>query len=511
MPTKTDIVLTTPYHELFEAAIPRTTVSTCVGLSYLKSYLSSAGFSSRVLDPYGQKKGLEETMSLMGEWDTGIYGISATYSTYPRLDVMAGELKRHNPSAKVIVGGWSSFSYDELLATIPAIDYVVVGPGEISAPLLVKAILEGNLTSIPRIPGVAFRNSDKSVQLSSKPQTITDLDSLLLPDVSDTPPWRLTSNGKLTFNYYSSRGCVNHCKFCTIGLMHESYRTMSGQKVVDDWSRYLEKYPGLETVNLADDLFDIKRLQDILTRMQQRGMKLKLLFQSSAQNVCANEDLLRDPAIQDRIERLDMGIETFSGSRLRFFAKPSTPEMNWQAIETVTNNGIDSLAYLILDGDLKELEGTKQRYVHPYLWPKNIWMNGLVVFPHSRLSEQWYKEQVLPWQIAFHRMMKPFHNVRLQLKTLTGLYEPGLKRFQGSSNPEEKRKWDVFNKKQIAISSVINGLVVQHFEEALDVARAVNSGRISLQDKELEERVAAQETKFQTEIDRTWDFTRPTK
>jgi hypothetical protein len=495
---KLDILLTTPHYEEV-SAVPRTTRSTCVGLSYIKSYMNQVGIKSKIIDPYGLKKGFEDAMAMIKDHETPIYGISATFATQQKLAKMCQAIKSYNPRSNIIVGGWSAFNYAELMASNPEIDYFVVGPGELTTPRLVSALLSGDLNSIPNIPGIAAPR----IGFTGPARIVTNLDDLLTPDVSDTPPFQMSEYSHKLLNYYSSRGCLhNTCRFCSIGLMHESYRAMSPKKVAEDLARYFEIYPDINVISLADDLFDIRRFEGILPEMEKRGIRTKFLFQSSAQNVCANEALLKDPAVAERIERTDIGIETFSGTRLKFFAKPSTPEMNWRAIEIVTSSDVDSLAYTILDDSISELKRTRERYVHPSFWPKNVWMNSLCIFPHTKLDQAWYQEVRKPWQSAFHTVMRSFHQARKSMHDAARGFKPGLKKYAG--DPTQKELWEKFNKKQETIDQTLNSLVVEHFDAALEVAMAVHVGRLKPDSPEVNAVAEEYKQKFSKTLDSVW-------
>jgi hypothetical protein len=467
------MLLTTPQYE-HAGAMPRTIKSTLPGLSYIKAYLNGVGVKSTVIDPYGENLGLEDTLKRIKEYDTRLYGISATYLDYDGLFSLTREIKKHNPSGRIIVGGWASFSYADLLDTIRDIDIVVVGPGEQTVQELIPAILKG--TSIAQIKGIAFRVNDIPY-FTGRRQGIVRLDDLLLPDVSDTPPFKFKHS--TIFNYYSSRGCPNSCKFCTIGQMHESYNAMSARKVVDDLVKTLYKYPEVDLLSLSDDLFDIRRLPGIIEEMGRRGVPddLKLLFQSSAHNVNTNERILQDAAIRGRIDRLDMGIETFSDRTLRFFAKPATGRTNWNAVEIVTANNIQSMAYTIIDPTVQEIVDTRQYYVHPHFWPKNIWMNCLKVFPYTRLAKEKVKDTVKPWQVAFQEAMFVFHQFRPSLVELHTLYDKGIAglRENAEQDPVFRAKYEQFQKKDALMKQETNSVVQSHFDFALEVAMGLQN------------------------------------
>ena len=102
-----------------------------LGLAYIKAYLNQAGISSKVLNLFAQK--LRKYLDM----DTGvqsvcnerfrILGVSA--QDHDLFDVIefCNKVKQHRPDIKIMVGGYIGFSYEELLRSCPAIDYVVVG------------------------------------------------------------------------------------------------------------------------------------------------------------------------------------------------------------------------------------------------------------------------------------------------------------------------------------------------------------------------------------------------
>jgi len=478
-----DILITTPYfdQDISSDAVPRTVRSTLPGPSLLKSYLNAADISNEIIDPYGSRLDFDATMEYIQAYDTNIYGISATFITYSRLKTMCVAIKEHNPDAKIIVGGWGSFEYFDLLMGIHEIDYVVVGRGETITPRLVNAIKSKDDGLLRSTPGVAYRDHEGLPVFVNGIIEFPEPDDLLLPDISNTPPFRLYDSSNLIVNYYSSMGCYNRCTFCTIGLMHESYSVKSASRVASDLGAYAEMYPGLSKVVLSDDLFNMGRLPGIVSELEMRELALSFVFQTATRNVIAHEDLVMDPRLDGYIERIDFGLETFNGNRLRLFSKPTTPEENWHAVDILAERrrrtGKESLAYLILDDQVSDVKRHWRRYTDGKFWPMNFWMNSLVVFPQTKLAQMDYSRKRLAWQYAFHKLMKPFHDRRRKLVRTADFYADVLRRDDPRELDDFQRSmYYKFADRQERMWRFANSMVEQHFLETLDIADMVERG-----------------------------------
>ncbi len=344
-----------------------------LGLAYIKAYLNQADISSKVLNLFAQK--LQKYLDL----DTGvqdvcnrhfkILGVSAQDHDLFDVAEFCDKIKQQRSDIKIMVGGYIGFSYEELLGTCPAVDYVVVGEGEETVPELVKAILNGQDNGINEIKGVAYRTSN-GVSFTGTRARIKDINSLLPPDLSDTPPYKIGPGTR--HHIVASRGCFNKgCSFCSTEFMYPKYMVMSPKKVAEDIAIIYQQYPDLWWIAFDDDAFDLQRLPPIMDELAKRGMgHLVFQFETTALNIIKNRDILNVPEVKQRVTEIHLGLESFNGEQLEEYNKRVTPEENWEAVEICYGLGFDFNPYIIVDRTPQRLESAIPQLTHPIFWPR---------------------------------------------------------------------------------------------------------------------------------------------
>lgn len=159
---------------------------------------------------------------------------------------LCSDLKKAMPSVKIILGG-PEVSYDALsvMQTHSFVDYIIIGEGEISFPLLVNHIINGG--KIPE-KGVAYR-TDKDV---------TDSGFSDVVDFSQIPfPYAATSFEANKIVYYeSSRGCPYSCKYCLSGN-NARVRFKDTELVMKDLTFFDDN--GVSLVKFVDRTFNADR------------------------------------------------------------------------------------------------------------------------------------------------------------------------------------------------------------------------------------------------------------
>ena len=129
-------------------------------------------------------------------------------------------LKARYPALTIVWGGYFPTLYPEAVCRDAAVDYVVIGQGEQTAPDLLDALDRGEDGAT--LPGVAAWRDGALVRGSAQPNARGGA----WPD----PPYhRLpmetyaakTFLGKRTFNHQSSAGCPYVCNFCAVTNMFQ--------------------------------------------------------------------------------------------------------------------------------------------------------------------------------------------------------------------------------------------------------------------------------------------------
>ena len=112
------------------------------------------------------------------------------------------------------------------------IDYILIGEGEQSLPLLLDNLQQG--ITCPDIEGLACRHNN-GVRVIPRTRFIEDLDQLPLParDLLDLDAY--TIGGQRYTMLLTSRGCPQGCTYCSVAaLMGTRLRTRSIESVLDE-------------------------------------------------------------------------------------------------------------------------------------------------------------------------------------------------------------------------------------------------------------------------------------
>jgi Radical SAM superfamily/B12 binding domain len=217
---------------------------------------------------------------------------------------------------------FATLNYRRILDSYPAIDFVLLGEGEVSFTALAEAVLEGRDPAA--VPGLARRTADGTVDATA--QTTVDLDTLPWPDRDELPT--VLGEG-FAAAVYSTRGCLYRCTFCGTGAVSDllgrnRYRSRSVEGVVDEIERLRADF-GIEFVSISDDLFLSKhpgsqeRARVFADEILRRGLDISFM-------VDARVDALKDLGLLAHLRRAGLcrifvGLETGSYEQLVTYRK----------------------------------------------------------------------------------------------------------------------------------------------------------------------------------------------
>jgi anaerobic magnesium-protoporphyrin IX monomethyl ester cyclase len=229
-----------------------------LGLAWIAAVLRSAGYDPHILDcqvddrnPAKVAEELRPTLTLIG---------GTSHSRFAAF-VIAERIKQSYPSTTVVYGGpHASFTAEDTLTHIPAIDIVVHGEGEKPARELARWASDGGNPA--SIKGISYRLNGNIVSTGWAP-AITDLDSLPLParDLLPIPRYemKLEYLGLPALNLITARGCPIACSFCSASRMFgRSYAMRSPKLVVDEIEGLVQDY-GIKGLKIFDSTFTLNR------------------------------------------------------------------------------------------------------------------------------------------------------------------------------------------------------------------------------------------------------------
>jgi len=225
--------------------------------------------------------------------------------------------KRIKPDTITILGGvHPTFLYEEVLASSAAIDYIVIGEGEVTLRQLLEVLEAGGDPA--SVAGIAFLRGGALVTTGRRSlmETIDDL-----PAAWDLLDWK---------DYYSlvipdsrlgaistSRGCPHDCTFCSQqGLWSKSWRARDPRKVADELE-FLYTTHHVNVYMLTDEYptRDRERWEALLDAVIAKELPIHLLMETRAADIVRDKDILWKYR-KAGIIYLSTGIETADQSTL---------------------------------------------------------------------------------------------------------------------------------------------------------------------------------------------------
>lgn len=352
------MLVTPPYHSgVVESAgswLP-------LGLLYVGGALQRAGYGVVLYDAMTKFDTLDQVRdTLRRERPDAVFVSCITATVMDGMEVCR-VAKEERPDTLTVLGNTHpSFMYDEILRNHREVDVVVRGEGEITSVELMDAWTDGG--DLHRVAGIAFRDGGQIVATPPRP-FVADLDSL--KPAWNLVPWKEYSYrakpGSTLAVVSSSRGCKQHCSFCSQRLFwQESWRGHSPKGFVDELEMLRDEY-GVDVVMLADEIptLDPVRWRAILDLLIQRDLGTALLLETRV------DDILRDAEIlpvyrKAGVEHIYVGVEATNQKTLDLFKKDAKVEQGRRAIELINQNNMVSETSFVMGMPDETLEDMQQ-------------------------------------------------------------------------------------------------------------------------------------------------------
>lgn len=284
-----------------------------LGTLYLTRALESAGFRVDFRD-YQTCPG-EDLFNLdtfLGFLDNPapVIGLSCMANLLPFTMLAMRALRERYPQATLVLGGVGSKAVEEkILTRFPWIDVVSRGEGEISGPLLLRALKEGS--GLASVPGISYRGPGGAIVHNPDAPRIRELDSIPFPAWEKIDLARYSGYGMMT-----SRGCPYPCTFCSVAPVWncETY-SRSPRNIVDEMER-LNQAAGVDLFLFQDEFFvsGKRHVMEFCEELERR--KLRVEWKAFGRVNLVDEELMRAMAQAGCLE-LRFGIESGSDAILQ--------------------------------------------------------------------------------------------------------------------------------------------------------------------------------------------------
>lgn len=321
-----------------------------LGLLNLAAVCRQAGVETAVVDAEAKGLSYEEAVERVLSFGPRVVGITAVTLSISNAARLAAGLKERDKGLKIVVGGpHLSAVPEETMQRYSQFDIGAIGEGELTVVELIDA-LRGN-RPIEGVNGLILRG-DKGLYRTPPREYIKDLDTLpmqawdLLEDFPDiyTPPAH--SFGRLPVAaLYTTRGCPQHCTFCSKNVFGNNMRFFSAGYVLSEIKHLVREY-GIREIKFYDDNMtaSAKRFRAICEGIIRDGLDVTWTCVSRVDLV--DEQLLR-LAKKAGCWQISYGLEAASDRMLAFLKKGTTVEKIKRALDATHKAGIRVRGYYI--------------------------------------------------------------------------------------------------------------------------------------------------------------------
>lgn len=221
--------------------------------------------------------------------------------------------KKRENCPPIIFGGPHVNVLGEQTAQHPLVDAVLVGPGQNSMPILIKALTSNG--RIEDVPGLIARKNCGLVRGSSNPPRtgmmgnypwhLLDVERYIRDDPTVAPR---------TLNYVSSQGCVYKCQFCYELTYQRKYSAMAANGLVGDIAALRERFDlsGIKFYD-ADWFVDLKRAAAFCEAVIEQELSISWAASINPNDILKSERNgipLLDLVAKSGGKRLLMGVES---------------------------------------------------------------------------------------------------------------------------------------------------------------------------------------------------------
>ena len=349
-------------------------------MDYLRPYYSGADRSPFAL--FQQYKHYGYSFEHLGkaarDSGAGLIGISANYSAYFQETIRTAEVVKANcPECTVVVGGHHATVLPETVLSSMAVDFVLRGDGEISMPLLAKALDAG--TDLDTVPGIAYRRSQHSLHLRSP---------VFMKSIPDEP---LPATHLLKHRYYrrfrrgsavivASRGCPLSCSYCAMGKYGgPPYRRRGIQSVLTEIQTAVDR-DGVAFVDFEDENLSLNRnwFLELLRQLKRttHGRQLELRAMNGLLPSTLDAEVIAAMA-EAGFKTLNLSLGTAVSDQQRRFRRPDLRRDFDRVLELTERHHLTAVGYVIAAAPFQSAEDSISDLL--YLAQRRI-LVGLSIF-----------------------------------------------------------------------------------------------------------------------------------
>lgn len=428
-----------PYSLIIKLLRVKDSHSFPLGLGYIAAYVRRAGHAVKIFDPEPRGMAPESLWKEVKEFGPDIVGITSATPNFMTARQLAVEAKRRLGCLVIMGGPHVTALPRSTLESIPALDAVILGEGEIPMLAVAEEFDASGAVDFSKIPGAAFMEGG-SYRETPLPGPISAMDSLPNParDLAGPDLYYqhryILPNIKST-TLISSRGCPSQCTFCANICMGRKFRPHSPGYVAGEIERLVKDF-GIRHIKIYDDCFttDPRRVSEICDLII--GKRLDITWEAAGRvNTLSDEALVLKMKKAGCVQVL-LGIETGSQPILNLMKKGTTLAMAEQCCCVLRKCGLGYTNSFIIgnEGDTRETVTATIDFAEK-LRSDRVTFTIMIPLPGTALFNKYFKDYDVPgtdWNNwcsqGLNRPYKPRHTI-LSMDELMELQRRAFGRF----------------------------------------------------------------------------------
>jgi radical SAM superfamily enzyme YgiQ (UPF0313 family) len=257
-----------------------------VGLGYIASAVSRAGYQSEILDIDLHRYSDSQLEEILRAKDFDVVGMGCIVTGYAVVKKICRLLREINKNCVIIIGNSVASSIPEILLSRTQADIAVIGEGDITIVETLNA-LRDNL-ALDRVEGIYFKRNG-SIVATPRRAVIANIDDIPLPgwELFDTgryleesknyvsEPYPIAKDQIRAFPLNTARGCIYKCTFCYHVFRDNKYRFRSVASIVKEIKELKRRF-AVNYINFWDELtiFSRKQAQGLARGIMEAGLDI---------------------------------------------------------------------------------------------------------------------------------------------------------------------------------------------------------------------------------------------
>jgi radical SAM superfamily enzyme YgiQ (UPF0313 family) len=381
-----------------------------LGLGYLATALKREGQDVAILDCVNKRCTFEMFENYISRNNFELIGITVYSAALKQVKRSLEIIKKVKPKTITVVGGpHPSAAPEHTLSFLTEADFAFRGEGEISFPLFIKYLKNGQKDRFKEVPGLVWREAGKIMFNEIViHQNIDDFDfpawDLIRPKEYGKPG-SIVPKGWASI--ITSRGCPYQCTFCSAHIIagcRMRYRSID--RVIQE-IKYLYSRYGIRKFSILDENFTLNRLRakEFCQKILNEDVKFEFMLPNGVRLDTLTEDLLELMKRVGFSKRMAVGIESGSERILKMIKKNLSKEKIREKIELMDRMGFQPIGYFIL-GFPTETREEMQETIDFAMALKlyRAAFTPLIPLPGTEIFDTLVKNHELPADFDFSRL-----------------------------------------------------------------------------------------------------------